>query len=423
MAGDVVISEFMAINGTTVADEDGDFSDWIELHNTAAAPVDLGGWYLTDNANNPTKWRFPSVTLPADGYLLVFASNKNRAVAGQPLHTNFQLDGDGEYLGLVRPDGVTRAYEFAPAYPPQETDVSYGIGPARSAVTALVGSPATVRYTVPDATTGAGWAAGDFDDSGWASGATGVGFEAAAGVGAPLPEESEPNDTVGGADDASRNFQPLGGADLFQVQVRGTLTSSGDTDFYSLGRLEPGDVLSVAQSASDSARGSLRDSQVELYRAGAPGTPLRVSDDEGTGFDSLIHRYAITVADTYYVRARSFQDSLSGTYDVSAWLENGGGTPAPATGAAAAESEPNDTLAAADDLSSAWRAVQYRSSTTGSVSTGSGRTDYFAYKFNAGDLVTVLVDSTSGLDATATLVNFAGTPLARDTGDNDLSPP
>src|ERR1044071_832360 len=74
------ITEFMAVNQTTLADEDGDFPDWLEIHNGSDNPVNLGGWHLTDNSGNPDKWTFPAVNLPAGGRLVVFASNKNRAI-------------------------------------------------------------------------------------------------------------------------------------------------------------------------------------------------------------------------------------------------------------------------------------------------------------------------------------------------------
>ncbi len=122
-----VISEFMASNSRTLADEDGTYSDWIEIHNPTAAALDLGGWYLTDNAGMLTKWKFPAVTVPAGGYLVVFASGKDRTVRPTALHTNFALSASGEYLALVQPDGVTVAHEFAPAYPAQTADVSYGL--------------------------------------------------------------------------------------------------------------------------------------------------------------------------------------------------------------------------------------------------------------------------------------------------------
>lgn len=123
----VLINEFLASNESKLADEDGDFSDWIELHNPTDAAINLNGWYLTDNANNLTKWRLPGTNIAANGYLVVFASNKNRATPGQPLHSNFALSADGEYLGLVLPDGQTVAFQYAPAFPPQFRDVSYGL--------------------------------------------------------------------------------------------------------------------------------------------------------------------------------------------------------------------------------------------------------------------------------------------------------
>lgn len=74
----VVISEFLASNQSKLADENGDYSDWIELHNTNSSPVNLDGWFLTDNAANLTKWRLPATNIAAQGYLVVFASNKDR---------------------------------------------------------------------------------------------------------------------------------------------------------------------------------------------------------------------------------------------------------------------------------------------------------------------------------------------------------
>src|SRR6185369_13360797 len=104
---DVTISEFMAINNTTLVDEDGEYSDWLELYNSGTNIIDLAGWYLCNKATNLTQWSFPSTNLAPNHFLVVFASNKDRRVAGAPLHTNFKLSGSGEYLALVMPDGVT----------------------------------------------------------------------------------------------------------------------------------------------------------------------------------------------------------------------------------------------------------------------------------------------------------------------------
>ena len=85
------ISEFAAVNDGPLLDEDGEKSDWIEINNAGTNSVNLDGWYLTDTAGNLTKWRFPATNMPPNGYLVVFASNKDRRTPGAPLHTNFKL--------------------------------------------------------------------------------------------------------------------------------------------------------------------------------------------------------------------------------------------------------------------------------------------------------------------------------------------
>ncbi len=80
----VLITEFMAVNSNMLLDEDGDDEDWIELHNAGTNTVNLDGWYLTDSASRPTQWRFPATNMPPNGYLIVFASGKNRRLPGAP---------------------------------------------------------------------------------------------------------------------------------------------------------------------------------------------------------------------------------------------------------------------------------------------------------------------------------------------------
>ncbi len=123
----ILIAEFMASNDKSLVDEDGDHSDWLELRNSGTSTVDLGGWYLTDDESDLTKWQFPNTTLPGGSDLIVFASEKDRAISGEELHTNFKLKAAGEYLALVRPDGVTIEFEYAPDFPEQLTDTSYGL--------------------------------------------------------------------------------------------------------------------------------------------------------------------------------------------------------------------------------------------------------------------------------------------------------
>ncbi len=125
----VVLNEIMAgpTRDGVLLDEDREASDWIELHNPNPFAIHAGGLFLTDDPLQPERWRIPTGTaIGPDGYLLVFASDKDRAVAGGQLHTNFKLSQEGEYLGLVGRDGSGVVDEIAPGYPAQFEDVAYG---------------------------------------------------------------------------------------------------------------------------------------------------------------------------------------------------------------------------------------------------------------------------------------------------------
>ena len=121
----ILINEFLASNKTGIVDEDGDRSEWIELYNPGSTTINLLGWGLSDNENKPYKWVFPSISISSGQYLVVFTSGKNRKNVTRELHTNFSLANEGEYLGIVEPNG-TVSDEYAPMFPPQRDDVSYG---------------------------------------------------------------------------------------------------------------------------------------------------------------------------------------------------------------------------------------------------------------------------------------------------------
>ena len=125
--GQVRINEIVASNRDTLNDSDGDSSDWIEIHNTGSQ-VNLGGYTLTDDPEDPGKWAFPSGRfLGANRFLVVFASGKDRAALRGQLHTNFSLDSGGDYLALHDPSGVL-VDEFSPSFPRQRRDIAYGVG-------------------------------------------------------------------------------------------------------------------------------------------------------------------------------------------------------------------------------------------------------------------------------------------------------
>src|SRR5258706_3104946 len=85
---DLLITEFMAQNDHTLADEDGAFADWIEIYNAGSNTVNLAGWYLTDTPDNPgTWWRFPATNLTVNSYIVFFASGKDTRIPARRLHT------------------------------------------------------------------------------------------------------------------------------------------------------------------------------------------------------------------------------------------------------------------------------------------------------------------------------------------------
>lgn len=100
-AADVVTSEIFTSNTSGLTDEDGDDSDWIKLTNFTAAPIDLTSWHLSDSGTSLDKWAFPSVIMGLGDELILFASDKDRAVVGVELHTNFKLSSSDDELTIA----------------------------------------------------------------------------------------------------------------------------------------------------------------------------------------------------------------------------------------------------------------------------------------------------------------------------------
>ena len=176
----LVISELMADNNSVLADSQGDYHDWIEIHNATDAGVDLDGWFLTDTAALLTRWEFPAVTIEANEYLVVFASGLDRRDPAAELHTNFNLDNDGEYLALVMPDGQSVAHQYSPQYPQQLVDYSYGVAETAIIADTLVAADGPVTTLVPgDDAMGLTWTQAAFNDETWSAGFGAVGYQIA----------------------------------------------------------------------------------------------------------------------------------------------------------------------------------------------------------------------------------------------------
>ncbi|MBT5706348.1 MAG: hypothetical protein HOI66_08505 [Verrucomicrobia bacterium] len=121
----LVISEFMALNDSVVQDAEGEFVDWIEVHNYGEEPVDLSGFYLTDSRRELSKWPIGNSSLEAGEFLTLFTTEKGAGDDGES-NAKYGLKAKGDYLALV--DSLGRVIQdFGKDYPKQKKDISYGL--------------------------------------------------------------------------------------------------------------------------------------------------------------------------------------------------------------------------------------------------------------------------------------------------------
>ncbi len=99
----LAVNEFMASNRETIADEAGEYDDWVELYNYGTSAIALGDKYLSDSETNPDKWALPDMSLGSGEYLIVWADGDEEQ---GPLHTSFKLDAQGEFIGLFDDAGI-----------------------------------------------------------------------------------------------------------------------------------------------------------------------------------------------------------------------------------------------------------------------------------------------------------------------------
>ena len=126
LSGQIYINEIMAKNDNVITDEAGEFDDWIELYNAGTSPVDLAGYYFSEEIGDPAFWEIPdtdpsATTIPAGGYLLIWADKDPEQ---GPHHIDFKLSADGQEIYLFAPDGSTLIDELT--YPSLSTNISYG---------------------------------------------------------------------------------------------------------------------------------------------------------------------------------------------------------------------------------------------------------------------------------------------------------
>ncbi len=119
----LMVNEFMASNQSIIADEYGDYGDWIEVFNADAEEVFLGDKYLSDNISDPNKWQMPNMSLASGDFALFWAD----AETGKGnMHTNFKLKKEGEEIGIFDAEGTNSFPLDTLHYENQVSDISQG---------------------------------------------------------------------------------------------------------------------------------------------------------------------------------------------------------------------------------------------------------------------------------------------------------
>ncbi|MBC8173706.1 MAG: CotH kinase family protein, partial [Chitinophagales bacterium] len=119
----LVINECMAINQSTIADEFAEFEDYIEIYNTGEFAIYIGDKFLSDEFDNPSKWRLPEIMLAGDQYLIIWADDE---IFETTYHSSFKLNGDGDQIGIF--DNIKSNFSMIDtiSFAEQTGDISIG---------------------------------------------------------------------------------------------------------------------------------------------------------------------------------------------------------------------------------------------------------------------------------------------------------
>ncbi len=122
------INEVMSDNDTSHVDNFNQYEDWVEIYNRSNAPIDLAGYYLSDNPAEPLKWEVPAsnpslTTVPANGFAIFWFDDDESQGAN---HTNFKLSDNGEWLGIMSYNGINVSIVDSLTVPAVKGDYSYG---------------------------------------------------------------------------------------------------------------------------------------------------------------------------------------------------------------------------------------------------------------------------------------------------------
>jgi hypothetical protein len=171
------LNEVQPNNLSGIQDNFGDRDPWVELFNSGTNVLDLGGFYLSDNYSNLTRWPFPTGTLVNPGqFRLVWLDNEPAETSGANLHAGFRASPTNGSVVLTRISGnLTSVVDYL-NYTPLNNDRSYGAFPDAS--------PAKRRvffYATPGAANNNAWPAVPVTINEWMASNTRTVFDPADG--------------------------------------------------------------------------------------------------------------------------------------------------------------------------------------------------------------------------------------------------
>ncbi len=122
------INELMPFNSQTIADNFGEYEDWIEIYNRGNQPIDLGGLYMSDDIGIPTLFRLSTddpeqTTVPPGGFLVLWSDDNMEQGAN---HLGFRLNHEGEQIALVQLLADSVVFIDSISFGPLADDHSFG---------------------------------------------------------------------------------------------------------------------------------------------------------------------------------------------------------------------------------------------------------------------------------------------------------
>jgi hypothetical protein len=117
------INELMGDNDTTIADEYGEYDNWLEIYNGDDTAVWIGDKYLSDNLLNPDKWQLPDLTMQPGAFILIWCDNQPEQ---GPFHTDFKLNDEGEEAGIFDNEGTGYYLIDSVSWGALQIDISFG---------------------------------------------------------------------------------------------------------------------------------------------------------------------------------------------------------------------------------------------------------------------------------------------------------